>query len=178
MLSSLKLRVPRDAGLVCHITWPLNRGYVMCFGCGWEMDRPSLQDIHDHVADPGFTRVLAERNTFAFLDEAGKYHRENGPAVVPKSESKPGIGEWYRHGLLHREDGPAVVSVPDMPSFHEWWFQGVQVFPDTSVDGYYEIHSALEAHEDASYLLPQLDAMLSRAMLDGLVRGGQIHRVD
>ena len=35
----------------------------------------------------------------------GKYHREDGPAIVLPS----GTMYWYRDGLRHRKDGPAIV---------------------------------------------------------------------
>lgn len=173
---SPQLRVPREAGLVCVITWTHAKFFARCT-CGWEMDRPSLADIHDHVVDPGFNRVCTEGRYYAFVDAEGRYHRTNGPAVVPVTPQR-GVGDWYRHGKLHREDGPAVVSVPGMPEFNEWWFEGEQVHPDTNVDGYYEVQRALEESADHQYLLPMLDTMLKQAVLDGLVRGAAMHRVD
>ena len=38
-------------------------------------------------------------------DTDGKYHCDNGPAILYKD----GRGEWYKHGEYHREDGPAVI---------------------------------------------------------------------
>ena len=42
-------------------------------------------------------------NQFWYLD--GKYHREDGPAVVYAN----GYQYWYLNGKSHREDGPAAV---------------------------------------------------------------------
>ena len=38
-----------------------------------------------------------------YLDSKGKYHREDGPAVL-----RNGNYFWIIHGRLHREDGPAI----------------------------------------------------------------------
>jgi hypothetical protein len=42
----------------------------------------------------------------------GKFHREDGPAVVLATSAWPkrlnGSKEWYINGNLHREDGPAI----------------------------------------------------------------------
>jgi hypothetical protein len=35
----------------------------------------------------------------------GKYHREDGPAVIYPT----GDAVWYNNGKLHREDGPAII---------------------------------------------------------------------
>ena len=36
----------------------------------------------------------------------GKYHREDGPAILWNNGNK----HWYLNGKLHRKDGPAIVS--------------------------------------------------------------------
>lgn len=43
-----------------------------------------------------------------WLNAAGKYHREDGPARVFPG----GAQEWWRNGLRHHDDGPAEVK-PD-----------------------------------------------------------------
>lgn len=42
-----------------------------------------------------------------FRDEAGRLHRDHGPALIHAS----GSCKWYRHGRRGREDGPARVYV-------------------------------------------------------------------
>lgn len=44
----------------------------------------------------------------------GRYHREDGPAIIHPSGDK----EWYLNGELHREDGPAVENTDG----HKEWF--------------------------------------------------------
>ena len=39
-----------------------------------------------------------------YLNELGKYHRLDGPAI----EYHDGSKEWFINGKYHREDGPAV----------------------------------------------------------------------
>jgi hypothetical protein len=40
-----------------------------------------------------------------FWYKDGKYHREDGPAIILSYERQ----YWYKDGNLHREDGPAVI---------------------------------------------------------------------
>jgi len=47
----------------------------------------------------------------------GKYHRENGPAVILTDLHKA----WYKNGLLHRSNGPAVEYVSGSK---EYWYNG------------------------------------------------------
>ncbi len=49
----------------------------------------------------------------------GKFHREDGPAVVNGQGDK----WWFRNNLLHREDGPAVEHA----SGSKWWYQNGQL---------------------------------------------------
>lgn len=39
-----------------------------------------------------------------YLDEDGKFHREDGPAF-----DSNGAQYWYHHGKCHRTDGPAII---------------------------------------------------------------------
>jgi hypothetical protein len=51
-----------------------------------------------------------ERNIYGdkiWINEAGEYHREGGPAY----EWGDGCKEWYKEGKLHREDGPAIEHI-------------------------------------------------------------------
>jgi len=78
-----------------------------------------------------------------YVDEHGRPHREDGPAVIwedgtkawfvngvqhredgPALEFANGSKEWYADGKLHRIDGPAIVYAD---GYTQWWLQGVQV---------------------------------------------------
>jgi hypothetical protein len=48
-------------------------------------------------------------------DEKGRYHREDGPAVIFDN----GDQEWYLHGLQHRTGGPAIEKA----NGHKEWGQ-------------------------------------------------------
>ena len=52
-----------------------------------------------------------------WLDENGKFHREDGPAVIQGDGSEL----WYRHGILHRDYGPAVTW---SDGHEEFWHNG------------------------------------------------------
>lgn len=47
----------------------------------------------------------------------GRYHREDGPAIIRRNGDK----FWYRHGKLHCLDGPAIELVS---GHKEWWVDG------------------------------------------------------
>jgi hypothetical protein len=51
----------------------------------------------------------------------GKYHREDGPAIIEADGSK----RWYLNGMRHREDGPAV-EYPNR--LKQWWSNGKRLF--------------------------------------------------
>ena len=55
-----------------------------------------------------------------YYNSAGKWHRENGPAVDYANGSK----RWYYKGRLHRTNGPAVLWA-DGTKF--WWLNGQPV---------------------------------------------------
>src|SRR4051794_28478999 len=57
--------------------------------------------------------------TLEWHDDAGRLHRDKGPAKVLPS----GREEWYRHGKLHREDGPAVIHANGS---YKWYRDGVR----------------------------------------------------
>lgn len=59
-----------------------------------------------------------ERNNVSEWWQFGKLHRTNGPAIVRSDGTK----YWYQNGQLHRLDGPAVVS--PMFGFREWRIDG------------------------------------------------------
>lgn len=48
-----------------------------------------------------------------WLDDQGRPHRPDGPAIVDRD----GVRMWMEHGKLHRERGPAVVDL----TRGEWW---------------------------------------------------------
>lgn len=53
-----------------------------------------------------------------WLDEEGRRHREDGPAVVYFS----GTALWYNHGVRHREDGPAFRG---SDGIEQWYYNGL-----------------------------------------------------
>jgi len=55
-------------------------------------------------------------------DKKGRYHREDGPAIVWLDGSK----FWYFDGLCHRTDGPAVERAKSStwPASKEWRIRG------------------------------------------------------
>lgn len=55
--------------------------------------------------------------TTRWFNEAGQYHREDGPAI----EWANGDKIWYLNGQRHREDGPAVEEADGDKS---WWLNG------------------------------------------------------
>lgn len=55
-----------------------------------------------------------------WMDEDGRPHREDGPAIVRPD----GAQHWMRHGVLHREDGPALVRADGSCA---WYVYGVPV---------------------------------------------------
>ena len=77
-----------------------------------------------------------------YKNKAGKYHREDGPAIEyedgskvwrfngelhredgPASEWSDGSKEWHLNGKLHREDGPASEW---SDGYKEWWLNGIK----------------------------------------------------
>jgi len=52
-------------------------------------------------------RIKQPNGTIRFIDELGRSHRENGPAVIMRN----GTIMYFKHGVLHREDGPAVLNI-------------------------------------------------------------------
>lgn len=59
------------------------------------------------------TSIFGDKRWF---NEAGEYHRVDGPAIVYEN----GDMSWYLNGERHRSDGPAVVVGTN--SF--WYFHG------------------------------------------------------
>ena len=47
--------------------------------------------------------VLTQGDIY-FLDEQGRFHKDDGPAIICKKTLKL----WWKHGKKHREDGPAI----------------------------------------------------------------------
>jgi hypothetical protein len=50
-----------------------------------------------------------------WYDDARRFHRENGPAIIWSN----GDIEYYQHGEFHREDGPAVM----FDNGDNWYYQ-------------------------------------------------------
>lgn len=51
------------------------------------------------------------------LDDDGRYHCEDGPALINRN----GCKIWFRHGMLHREGGPAIEYTDGTK---KWFFDG------------------------------------------------------
>lgn len=66
------------------------------------------------------TKINPNKIKESFIDENGKYHREDGPAVTKHG----GEQRWYRHGKLHRDGGPALISpIEGSDGMYEEWYQ-------------------------------------------------------
>ena len=84
-----------------------------------------------------------EIGTRCYRNNAGKLHREDGPAVVfidgymewwqngqlhridgPAVEWANGTKEWYQDDLRHCTDGPAIIWANGKM---EWWINGVRL---------------------------------------------------
>ena len=84
--------------------------------------------------------VIDSLGTKRWYNEAGQYHRTDGPAVIysdghhywyindqlhrtdgPAVIHTYGSQQWYINGKLHRTDGPAVIH-PN--GYHEYWIHG------------------------------------------------------
>lgn len=73
-----------------------------------------------------------------WLDSAGHYHREGGPAI------KYSIGDesWYFHGERHRLDGPAQ-DWQASSLLLAWWYHGEII--DVKSQEEFECYLALKA---------------------------------
>jgi len=81
---------------------------------GWYKTGGPLEPVTD---DDIILKVYPERGTLtAEYSRGGKYHREDGPAIIQAD----GTIEWWLHGKCHREDGPAVIRADGRT---EWWLQ-------------------------------------------------------
>lgn len=83
-----------------------------------------------------------------YLDENGRPHREDGPAIIYKNGEEnwylhgrrhrvggpaftyaDGSEKWYVNDKLHRTDGPAITYIE--PEFEElWYIDGVELTKD------------------------------------------------
>lgn len=52
------------------------------------------------------TMSVLTNGTMIWSDHDGRYHRENGPAIIEPN----GVKEYYIHGKKHRLDGPAYIG--------------------------------------------------------------------
>ena len=73
-----------------------------------------MSTINQYWDSPSRVPVSREE----YIDENGKWHREDGPAM-----KCDGSEAWWIHGQLHREDGPAIV---DNSGYKAWWINGKQ----------------------------------------------------
>ena len=62
--------------------------------------------------------IYYDGSEFWYLN--GKLHREDGPAVIYSNGTK----EWHLKGERHREDGPAVI---DSNGTEVWWVDGIEI---------------------------------------------------
>ena len=63
--------------------------------------------------------VNPDTGTRRYYNDAGRLHREDGPAIVYAN----GYQEWYQNGRRHRVDGPAIEYANGA---QEWWIHGVE----------------------------------------------------
>ena len=83
--------------------------------------------------------IIDESGTKRWHNEAGQFHRTDGPAIIYAN----GEQHWYFNDKLHRTDGPAIIW-PNGDQF--WYFNGEYHRTDgpayMSADGYqsYYIH--------------------------------------
>jgi hypothetical protein len=54
-----------------------------------------------------------------YFDQRGRFHCEEGPAIVYAD----GSASYYKHGLRHRLDGPACLWLKDK----KWFIDGVEL---------------------------------------------------
>jgi len=64
-----------------------------------------------------FTGCLKDKDGDVAHIKDGKFHREDGPALLMSSGSR----YWHRNGKRHREDGPAFICFDGMK---EWYLNG------------------------------------------------------
>lgn len=72
-----------------------------------------------HIKEVKFFRCY--KNKFMFLNENGKKHRLNAPAVYSYNSQMILREAWYNNGILHREDGPALIY---RDGIKEWVING------------------------------------------------------
>ena len=76
-------------------------------------------------------------NWIFFRNDAGLYHREDGPAVIWSNGDK----EWCINNKLHREDGPAFI---DSNGDKSWWLNDIHYGDsDEPPEEYLEVLSKL-----------------------------------
>ena len=94
----------------------------------------SEQDVFDALK---YRAEVDEHGNRFYCNNAGKWHRENGPAIEWSNGTKvwyqnglrhrtdgaaiewtSGTKEWYQDGQLHRTDGPAI----EYADGDKWWF--------------------------------------------------------
>lgn len=68
------------------------------------------------------TGVNGDINCTRWLDDTGKLHRDDNPAVIWTA----GVEQWYTHGNAHREDGPAVIDLREN-TYYTWYLNGVHI---------------------------------------------------
>ena len=75
------------------------------------------------------TVIKPDKNTkitnykIVFRNDAGVFHREDGPAYI----NTDGYKEWWINNELHREDGPAYIY----PNGYKAWYINDKYYGDT-----------------------------------------------
>jgi hypothetical protein len=74
---------------------------------------------------PNLKGELDVDHDFIWTDSAGRYHREDGPAIIASDNDE--VWEYVIHGKWHREDGPAVSY--SNGNVH-WWINNKHLSKD------------------------------------------------
>ena len=75
------------------------------------------------MAYKSICHIVPNGNYYWLLEGTSLLHRADGPAY----ESTNGYAAWYWLGRYHREDGPAILwdyQHLNLPPFEEWYIQG------------------------------------------------------
>lgn len=96
--------------MTSHLTLPWR--WVECFNsedCESIVHQNESTDVLNSYPMEWMTALLgncvATTESFAWTDEDGRFHCEDGPAVMTVTEFS-----WYLHGVKHRAGGPAYVK--------------------------------------------------------------------
>jgi hypothetical protein len=62
------------------------------------------------------TIILIEDLGLKWLDDNGKLHREDGPAMITH------VRQWFKHGTPYRSHGPVIENLDGSVRFPASWF--------------------------------------------------------